>query len=314
MKDTDPKEAVVAYSAMEEYELAEYAHGIEAAHPELRIQVERMSTTALLDKLLTEGPNGKWDVILGWALTTMLAPGLRDWFASLPSEWMQRLPEWAHDPDARWFCPSAFVPAFCVHEQRLALRGIPIPATWEELADPRYFGELVLPDPTYSGAGFLHLVALMERAGEPKTWELMGRIAANRPLIERSAFAPCLAVAANEASVGVTVTIAAERMARMELPVKMVIPADASGFEPEGFAMRAKSPRSQAASKALKWMLTPEACAIYRKYRKVVLLNLAGTLPVEQGIALRPINAVQAAASRGRMCEMWRRVVMQTTC
>ncbi|MBM7115181.1 extracellular solute-binding protein [Archangium primigenium] len=308
MTDVIQKQTVVAYSAMEEYELAEYARGIEAAHPDLHIRIERMSTAALLDRLLAEGPDGKWDLILGWALTTMLAPELRDWFAPLASERVRSLPEAARDPESRWFCPSAFVPAFCVNEARLARKGLPLPTRWEDLADARYRGELVVPDPTYSGAGFLHLTALLQQAGEAKTWEILRGVSANRPLIERSAFAPCLAVAGDEASIGVTVSIAAERTARMGLPVKMVIPADAAGSEPEGFAMRAGSVRQEAAARALDWMLTPEACAIYRKYHKVVLVGAAGALPREQGLPLQPIDAAQAVASRASACETWRRV------
>ena len=49
MTDGIQKQTVVAYSAMEEYELAEYARGIEAAHPDLHIRIERMSTAALFD-------------------------------------------------------------------------------------------------------------------------------------------------------------------------------------------------------------------------------------------------------------------------
>lgn len=308
MTDVHQKQTVVAYSAMEEYELAEYAQGIEAANPDLRIRIERMSTAALLDRLLSEGPNGSWDIILGWALTTMLAPELRGWFAPLGSERVRRLPATARDPESRWFCPSAFVPAFCVNEARLARRGLPMPSRWEDLADARYGGELVVPDPTYSGAGFLHLTALLQMTGEARTWEILRGVAANRPLIERSAFAPCLAVAGDEASIGVTVSIAAERMARMGLPVKMVIPADAAGSEPEGFALRAGSVRKEPASRALEWMLSPEACAIYRKYHKIVLVGEADAQPREQGLQVHPINAAQAAASRAFACESWRRV------
>ncbi|KFA92445.1 ABC transporter substrate-binding protein [Archangium violaceum] len=308
MTDVNQKQTVVAYSAMEEYELAEYVQGIEAANPDLRIRMERMSTAALLDRLLAEGPDGSWDIILGWALTTMLAPELRGWFAPLESERVRRLPASARDPESRWFCPSAFVPAFCVNEARLARRGLPMPTRWEDLADVRYRGELVVPDPNYSGAGFLHLTALLQMTGEARTWELLRGVSANRPLIERSAFAPCLAVAGDEASIGVTVSIAAERMARMGLPVKMVIPADAAGSEPEGFALRAGSARREPASRALEWMMSPEACAIYRKYKKVVLVDGADTPPKEQGLEVHPINAAHAAASRASACERWRRV------
>jgi iron(III) transport system substrate-binding protein len=308
MTDAQQKRTVVAYSAMEEYELAEYARGIEAAHPDIEVRIERMSTAALFDRLLAEGPNGRWDVILGWALTTMLAPELRDWFAPLASARVRALPASARDEEARWFCPSAFVPAFCVNEARLARKGLPVPRSWADLADARYRGELVVPDPNHSGAGFLHLTALLQMAGEDRTWEILRGVSANRPLIERSAFAPCLAVAGDEAAIGVTVSIAAERTARMGLPVKMVIPEDAAGSEPEGFAMRAGSVQQEAATRALEWMLTPEACAIYRKYHKVVLVGAEEVPRGEGGLPVHPINAARAAAARASACENWRRV------
>ncbi|WNG23592.1 extracellular solute-binding protein [Cystobacter fuscus] len=312
MTDAQQKRTVVAYSAMEEYELAEYARGIEAAHPDIEVRIERMSTAALFARLLAEGPNGQWDVILGWALTTMLAPELRDWFAPLTSARVLALPASARDEEARWFCPSAFVPAFCVNEARLARKGLPVPKRWADLADARYRGELVVPDPNHSGAGFLHLTALLQMAGEERAWEILRGVSANRPLIERSAFAPCLAVAGDEAAIGVTVSIAAERTARMGLPVKMVIPEDAAGSEPEGFAMRAGSVQQEAATRALEWMLTPEACAIYRKYHKVVLVGAEQVPRGEGGLPVHPINAAQAAASRASACENWRRVFTST--
>ncbi|WP_137939725.1 extracellular solute-binding protein [Chitinivorax sp. B] len=305
---TTLQEDIIAYSAMEEYELEEYAVGIEATFPTLHLKIERMSTSALLDRLLSEGPNGRWDVLFGWALTTMMDPRLQSLFSRLTLPGLNALPAHARDPAGRWFCPSAFVPAFCLNDQRLAERGLPAPTSWADLAKPCYRNELVIPDPRFSGAGFLHLTALLQANGPELAWSMLRRVAENRPCIERSAFAPCLAIANGEASIGVTVTIAAERMRRLGLPVHMVVPHDAAGTEPEGFALHEGSKHQAAGRQILGWMLTPDAHTIYRKYRKVGLMPHSTPVSGELPAGMFGINVGQAINDRAATCAQWVRL------
>ena len=303
-----PTSEVLAYSAMEEYELEEYARAIEGEYPDIRLRIERLSTAALYDRVVTEGPDGRWDVIFGWALTTMMAPELQLLFASLHLEGLQRLPEWSRGPSQRWFCPSGFVPAFCVDVEQLAALAVPTPTSWAALADPAYRGLVSMPDPRHSGAGFLHLTAMLQLSGAELTWATLAGVAANKPRIHQSAFGPCVDVGERRAAVGVTVSIAAERMKRMGYPVHMVIPEDAAGYELEGFALRAGSPRTGAARRVLEWTLTAAAHDIYRKYHKIVVADAATLAQAET--TLVNVQADKARAQRGPACERWREVIL----
>lgn len=295
-----PATVVRAWSAMEEYELDDYADGVARALPHLRLEIERMSTAALRERLLDPASTGQWDVILGWALTTMQDAALQHLFAHVDTPAFAVLPESARDPGRRWFAPSGFIPALCVDPAALARHGLAVPGSWADLGDPRYRGLLSIPDPAYSGAGFLHVSALLQLRGPDAAWALMEAVAANRPAIVQSAFAPCLAVAAGTAAVGITVTTAAERMVRMGLALDLVVPEDAAGFEPEAFALGSAAREPAAGLEVLEWMLGADACAIYRQYRKVVLVGAAAAkLPVA-------IDAGQAAAARSAVCAQWR--------
>lgn len=285
---------VLAYSAMETHELSEYAARIANWTGGVRLRVERMSTAALVERVSREGPVGKWDVIFGVALSGLLDSGVQPWLSPAEVTAVADLPAAARDPCGAWFCPSGFVAAFCLDDARLTARGLPAPRGWADLADPRFHGELVLPDPTHSGAGFLHLTALLQSGSPQAVWELLRSVAANRPRIERSAAAPCAAVASGAAAVGATVTIAGGPNSPFGR-LRFIIPADAAGVEPEAFAVRRGSPRHCAALKALAWTLTPEATAAYTRHRKVGLMPSVGVLPpplfavdVERSVADRP--------------------------
>lgn len=295
----DPVTIVRAWSAMEEYELEEYADGVARALPHVRVEIERMSTAALRERLLDPASKGRWDIILGWALTTMQDKALQHLFAPVDTAAFGCLPDSARDPARRWFAPSGFIPAFCVDTAALTRHGLSTPRSWSDLADPRYRGLLSIPDPARSGAGFLHLSALLQLRGAAATWHLLAAVAANQPVIEHSAFAPCLAVADGSAAVGITVTTAAERMRRLGLALNLIVPEDAAGFEPEAFALGADARDPQTGLQVLQWMLSDDACEIYRKYRKVVLVNAdAASLPVA-------IDASHAAAARMTVCTQW---------
>ncbi len=58
-------------------------------------------------------------------------------------------------------------------------RGIPEPATWDDLAEPAYFGWVALADPTRSGSNRFCLSLILQRHGWAKGWGLILRMAAN---------------------------------------------------------------------------------------------------------------------------------------
>lgn len=303
MSNTHKTQHLFAYSAMEEYELKDYVAGIEAAHPDMRIQVERMSTAALHMHLLTQGVNSHWDLILGWALTALLDPPILTLLAPLESTKLRQ--DITHDTSNLWCSPSAFVPAFCINHTRLSALGLPMPRSWRDLTNPCYAHEIVIPNPAMSGAGFLHLSALLQLSGEKSAWQTLAKVAANMPSIVSSAFAPCLAVTRNTAAIGVTVSTAVKRLINNGVDVSMIVPTDASRFEPEVFAINAFSKKKEAASRAIEWMTTASACALYQSYGKLVLVNSDTSGMHAPTLPCNPIDPLRAIASRNAACTRW---------
>ena len=43
--------------------------------------------------------------------------------------------------------------AFCVNNEVLKAKNLPMPTSWEDLLDPVYEGEIVMPNPASSGTG-----------------------------------------------------------------------------------------------------------------------------------------------------------------
>jgi len=290
-----------AVSAMEEYELRDYAAGFERQHPGITVTIERRPTRALHAHLLGLGDTDEWDVLLGCSVTSVADPAMTALLDPLDESLLDRVPPDASGAGGRWIGPSGFVPAFCIAPGAADERDVPRPTSWRDLADPRWRGAICLPDPNVSGAGFLHLRALIEVLGHAHALQVMGEVARNRPTVVRSAFDPCRAVLAGEAAIGVTVSTAMARLRSEGHDVGSTTPSDACRYELEAFGINRRSPHRAAAHALLAWMAGDDAAAISASYGKVVT-SRPGPADASR---LAPIDVEAAATDRSRAVAAW---------
>ncbi|AHG41791.1 ABC transporter permease [Pseudomonas syringae CC1557] len=291
---------LIAISSMEHAELAEFVAGIRA-HTGVPVRLSRWSTSELIERVL-QGTAGEWDLLLGTAATALLDPALASHLRVLDALDCSVLPSQAVATDRRWFSPSGFVPAFCYDPTVLAAQGLASPLSWEALCTPAWSQRIALPDPGRSGAGYLHLSALLEQYGDG-AWELLAHVAQLRPSISGSSTAPIDAVLEGRAWVGVSVSTAATRAAAQHPSLHWCVPADARRYEFEVFGCSAASLKTVEAIQALGWMLSPDAAAISRRYGKVVVGGVSSdTLATADLTALHALDAGNAKAAR---CARW---------
>ncbi|RON74596.1 ABC transporter permease [Pseudomonas chlororaphis] len=293
-----------AISSMENAELAEFIAGI-SQHIGMPVRLTRCSTSELIERL-HGGSAGAWDLLLGTAATALLDPALAWQLMPLTDIEFSGLPDAAVATDRRWFAASGFVPAFCYDPKVLAREGLSAPASWQDLTGPEWAGRIALPDPARSGAGYLHLSALLEHYGEP-AWTLLAQVAGHGPAISGSSTAPIEAVVQGQAWLGVTVSTAATRAAEQHPQLRWCVPGDARCYEDEVFACRAGSPNAAYAQQALQWMLTPAAAQISQRYGKVVP---GQAHPVG---ALQPLPALQASRDKAARCRQWQALFSRET-
>ncbi|MFA0996981.1 MULTISPECIES: ABC transporter substrate-binding protein [Pseudomonas syringae group] len=291
---------LIAISSMEHAELAEFVAGI-SAHTGVPVRLSRWSTSELIERVIA-GTAGDWDLLLGTAATAILDPALASQLGVLDALDCSTLPSEAAAPDRRWFSPSGFVPAFFYDPAVLAAQGLAPPLCWEALCTPAWSQRIAIPDPGRSGAGYLHLSALLEHYGDG-AWEILAQVARLRPSISASSIAPIEAVLKGHAWVGITVSTAATRAAAQHCSLHWCVPTDARRYEFEVFGCRAGSQKTTEALQALGWMLSPDAAAISRRYGKVVVGGVSSdTLATAD---LQALDAIKAGHAKAFRCTRW---------
>lgn len=258
---------ITVYTAMEEEEINLFVQKAAEELPDIKLNILRLSTGNLAARLVAEADNPQADVLLSLPSTSIMNPNILKVFEPYAPKGIEQVPAKFRDAEGRWFALTGWMETFCVNTDRIAKLGLPVPNTWEELADPKYKGEVVMPDPAVSGTGFLGIATLVTILGEEKGWDLASRLSENMAQFTTSGSRPCRMAQTGEYSIGVSYEGPAIQAITEGYPVKMVIPTDAAGYEISGIGLL-KGSKNEADAKAfLDWLLTDNALELYQSFR-----------------------------------------------
>ncbi len=270
---------IKAYSSFEPYELADYLACLARSMPDVAIEIERMPTVALTERLAREKDHPQVDLVLGWADTAarsldftgqVFAPGA--------------------DADG-WLRVTGFSTAFVTDPALLVQTGVRV-ESWADLTQSALYGRIAFPNPAISGAGFLALATVLQRFGEDDGWQIIEGIYRNARVTPNSAWEPARLTGEGEIAVGVTVKIAATNRQR-ELPrLGIVQPSDVIGIESEVYGGFRHTRHNPIVREVLEWIASDEAKTVYAGYNKILL--------GQPDSRLFTIDAQQAVASRER--------------
>lgn len=309
--------SITVYSALEEDEIAAYVEAAKAAIPDVEVNVLRLSTGDLGARILAEASNPQHDVIWGWAVTNMLDPRILDLLEPYKANGADKLAAQYRAEDDKWFAVTGYMAAFCVNNERMQAKGLPMPKDWADLLDPKFKGEVVMPNPVSSGTGYLQIVGILQQMGEEKGWEFLKQLDANIAQYIKSGSRPCKDARAGEYAVGASLAFAAIQSVEEGYPVTMVIPASGAGYELEASGLMAASKNKEDAKKFLDWTLSPEAASLYSKYKEIVTTagyeppasaQQAG-LPKDVSTVLLPIDFGKSASERSAILERWEKEI-----
>lgn len=271
--------SITVYTALENDEVSIYLAAARQAMPDLHVHVLRLSTGDLAARLLAESASPRNDVIWGEALTDMLDPRIEAELAPATSPAIAKLPPRYRAPDNKWFAATGYLAAFCVNTEALAAQHLPMPASWADLARPAYKGQLVMPDPQSSGTGYMIVAAILQGMGADRGWPLLKRIAGNVAQFSPSGSSPCKLARTGEFPIGVSFAFTAMQSIRQGFPVRMVIPSSNVAYELEASALMKSSTNPADARRFLDWVASPQAAALYRKYKSIVAAPGTGPTP-----------------------------------
>jgi iron(III) transport system substrate-binding protein len=304
---------VTLYTSLDEDEIPTYVAGMKEALPHIDVQVLRLSTGDLGARILAEANNPQNDIIWSWALTSLLDERILELLEPYTPKGAEDIPARFRDAQDRWFATTGYMEAFCVNTQRLEAKGLDMPTSWEDLADPQYEGEVLMPNPMSSGTGYVAISAILQRLGEEKGWELLHAVDKNIAEYTKSGSAPCKRAARGEYAVGASLLLSATQVIQEGYPVKMVVPAGGAGYEISATALMAGSKNKEEAKEVFDWLVSPEAVALYAQFKEIVPLPgykpraelLEAGLPEDINEVLFDVDFEKSTSEKARIVEEW---------
>jgi iron(III) transport system substrate-binding protein len=145
-----------------------------------------------------------------------------------------------------------------------------MPTSWEDLLDPVYQGELVMPNPASSGTGYLQIASLFQMKGEEAGWEYLRELDKNMAQYIKSGSRPCNVASQGEYAIGTSFALRAIKNIDEGYPITMVIPSEGAGNELEAHGLMKTSQNKEAAKRFLDWTLSERAVDEYYDWKEIV--------------------------------------------
>lgn len=186
----------------------------------------------------------------------------------LPDDLMAQIPaELAgirlYDPEHHWYgnVLAAFGIIYNVKAHKKL--DIPIPATWRDLANPKYFGWLAMADPK-SGSAMVCYELVLQRNGWQNGWPILLSMFANAKLIPATSNVVPQEVMTGNALAGVCIDFYGwDAMARAgKDAVRYVSPIGATAVTPDPIAMLRGAPHPQIAKRFIEFTLSEPGQAL----------------------------------------------------
>ena len=304
---------ITVYTSYEEDEAAAFLAAFNRDNPDIRVNLLRLSTGDLHARMLAESANPRHDVIWGWAVTNMVDTRIMNMLEPYTPKGIEKVPARFRDSGNKWFAKTGYMAAFCVNNEILRRKNIPMPTSWEDLLKPEFKGEVVMPNPASSGTGYLMIASILQMKGEEKGWEYLKKLDNNIAQYIKSGSRPCNVASAGEFAVGASFALRAIKNIDEGFPITMIIPAEGAGNELEATGLMKTARNKEAAKRFIDWTLSENAVNEYYKWKEIVTVE-GGTMPqnfIDAGLP-KDIGSVMvdmdfpwSAANRDRILNHW---------
>lgn len=157
--------------------------------------------------------------------------------------------------------------AYVLNEDRfpetVGAKGIEQPTTWEDITDPAYKDELILPDPATVGSGYIYTATQIFRKGEEEAFEYFDKVSDNSHHFTASGGDSINLVSTGEFTIGLHWAHDIIKAAEKGYPIKAIIPEE-NAIEIGGSAILAGTDRVEESQKFIDWLLSVEGQGLIR--------------------------------------------------
>jgi iron(III) transport system substrate-binding protein len=304
---------LTVYTAYENDDLKSFKAAFEKSNPGITINWVRDSTGVVTAKLIAEKENPRADAVWGLAVTSLLVLEEHDLLMPMQPRGVDKLSPKFRDDDnpPKWVGNNGWICAIIFNEVEARKKNAPKPATWKDLANPAYRGQIVMAHPASSGTGFMYVSAWLQLYGEEEGWKFMDALHQNIARYTHSGSAPAAMAAKGEYMVGMGFDIRGSRLKEEGAPIDIIMPKDGLGWDMNAMAIIKGTKKKDAALKLVEWGISEEANRLYGTKRSVVAMpgyaKPLAHLPTDMDQRIMKQDFTWAAKNRERILKEWER-------
>ncbi len=298
---------VVLYSSNNTETIETALEAVRQHAPKLNVQPVTGGTGTMMKRIEAEAQNPRGDLFWSGGFGTLGA--YRQHLQPYRPADLDKIPAEFRGPDDLWVGTNVHVMVMMVNERQL--KGLPAPATWTDLMQPRWKNKFAITDPSKSGTAYMLVYGLYKQFGQ----EGLDKIAANA-VITASSGTTYKGVAAGEYAAGLTLEYAAqEYVAGGQKEIKLVYPSEGSYLAPEGMFIIKGAKNADAARALYDGLLSKESqqAQLVNNFRRPTRTDIPvaslTTLPDLKSIKIFPIDQDAAAKEYEAVVAAWNQAV-----
>ncbi len=305
------KTRLQVYSTLEVENINDFKKSFEAENRDIEIVWRRDSTGIVTAKILAEQAAQQGDAIWGLAVTSTMqlkARGLLEPYA--PKNLAALRPSFRDPSDPPSYTGmEGWVAAVCFNTVEAQKLGLPKPASWFDLLDPKFKGKITMPHPASSGTGYFHVSAWIQTFGEAKAWTFMDRLHENIAFYAHSGSQPCKQAASGEFPLGISAEISAADARNKGAPVEGLLMKEGGGWEMDTAAILKGTKNLAAAQRLMDFAASRKANELYATFvSQVAMPGISSNIPnYPSGVAESMIknDFAWASENRARILAEW---------
>ena len=259
---------LMVYTAFDPAYLAPLKQAAEAALPSIEIAWVQDSPGMIAARIIAERPRPQADVVWGvsaFSLVALDALGLLEPYS--PTSAYGLRPAFRNDQQpVTWQGITGYAAVMCFNPTVARSKDLPKPTTWRALANPAYRGQVMMPNPASSAAGFVAVAGWISAMTEGRAWDFMQRLHSNMLSYSQQGTAPCDAAARGDVAIGISFDLHAAALKQGGAPIEIIVPTDGVGFDAEGVAILRSTTRRASAMALFNFATSQAAMEIYGRW------------------------------------------------
>jgi iron(III) transport system substrate-binding protein len=304
-----PGQTVVVYSSVDEVNAKKILDSF-TADTGTAVQFVQLSSGPAYARIKAESNNPQADVWFGAPSENHIIAKSEKLTQAYKGPTFDAMGKEFKDADGFWRSFYMNPMAFAVNKEVLARMGAPKPASWADLLNPVYKGQIQMPSPQSSGTAYNVVASLVVLMGEEKAYDYMKKLAPNIQTYTSSGTAPSKAVQVGQCAIALQFTPAFFEAIVKGFPVEVVFPKEGVWFEAPAVSILKGARNLAAAQELVDWLSSVKGQNVMTDkqtffYPVVSGAKLGLGMPAFESLKTIDIDPLWAGEQKKRLVERW---------